>query len=81
MLLRQIYSWGVYKLVKEKVKKFSCLNCGNPFDAYPPDDSHDTASRNEGEYEDKIKVNYICKECKNVNTIYWGHPKIGFAII
>ncbi len=32
---------------KEVVKRFSCLNCGAPFDAYPPDDRHDTVARNE----------------------------------
>jgi len=61
-------------MVKEKVKKFSCLNCGTPFEAYPPDDLHDKATRKKGFYKDNIKVNYICKKCKNVNTLYWGHP-------
>jgi len=66
-------------MVKEKVKKFSCLKCGTPFEAYPPDDRHYKATRNEKDYEDHIKVDYRCKECSHTNTIYWGHPKPAFA--
>ena len=56
---------------KEEVKKYSCLKCGTPFDAYPPDDHHTFASRDPNQYKDNIKVTYICKECKNENVIYW----------
>ena len=66
-------------MVGKKVKKFSCLKCGTPFDAYPPDDRHDIATRNEKDYEDHIKVDYRCKECSTINTIYWGYspPALG----
>ena len=62
---------------KETAKTFSCLYCGTPFEAYPPDDLHTVASRNEKDYEDHIKINYKCtaKGCGEINTIYWGYPK------
>jgi rubredoxin len=65
---------------KEAVKKFSCLKCGSPFDAYPPDDRHNVATRNEKDFKDNIKVDYVCKDCRNTNTIYWGHPEPAIAI-
>jgi len=65
---------------KEVLKRFSCLKCGTPFDAYPPDDRHDTATRNEKDYEDNIKVDYRCKECGHINTIYWGHITPHFVV-
>jgi DNA-directed RNA polymerase subunit RPC12/RpoP len=64
---------------KEVAKMYSCLKCGAPFVAYPPDDRHDTASRIEKEFEDPIRVDYKCKDCPYINTIYWGHPKMTFA--
>jgi len=68
---------------KDASKKFSCLYCGTPFDAYPPDDRHNVATRDEKDYEDHIKVDYKCKGqgCGKINTIYWGHPKPAFAVI
>jgi DNA-directed RNA polymerase subunit RPC12/RpoP len=67
-------------MVREEVKKYSCLNCGTPFDAYPPDDLHRWASRDPNHYKDNIKVTYLCKECKNENVIYWGYVAPAFAI-
>jgi len=65
---------------KEVVKRFSCLKCGTPFEAYPPDDRHDRATRNEKDYEDHIRVDYKCKDCANINTIYWGYSPPAFAV-
>lgn len=67
---------------KEVAKTYSCLKCGAPFVAYPPDDRHTTATRNEKDFEGHIKVDYRCKErgCDNTNTIYWGNPPIAFAV-
>jgi DNA-directed RNA polymerase subunit RPC12/RpoP len=65
---------------KEVAKRFSCLKCGTPFEAYPPDDRHGSATRNEKEYEDHTKVDYRCKECGNINTMYWGNPPICFRV-
>jgi DNA-directed RNA polymerase subunit RPC12/RpoP len=65
---------------KEVAKTYSCLKCGAPFEAYPPDDRHTIATRNEKDFEDHIKVDYRCKECDNTNTIYWGHSKPYVAV-
>ena len=67
---------------KETVKKFSCLYCGTPFDAYPPDDRHYKASRNKKDYKDFIQVDYKCRGevCGKINTIYWGYPSIGAVL-
>ncbi len=54
------------------VKEFGCVHCGDPFDTYPPDDVHNVATRDKDEYEDHIQIDYKCKNCETVNTIYWG---------
>lgn len=59
---------------KAKERKYGCLKCGNPFEAYPPDDRHHTATRSEKDYEDNIKVEYQCSKCGEKNIIYWGAP-------
>lgn len=56
-------------------KRFSCVKCGTPFDAYPPDSLHNIASRDRRSYDDHVKIDYKCGSCKTTNTIYWGHPK------
>jgi len=62
-------------------KTFSCIKCGHPFDAYPPDDIHTVATRREGDYRDHIKIDYKCKNCGEVNTIYWGHPQPSISAV
>ena len=61
---------------------FSCLTCGNPFDAYPLDDYHTSASIKESKVGDPIKVVYDCKMggCEGKNTIYWGR-RTGAAVV
>ena len=62
-------------------RKFACLQCGTPYEAYPPDDVHTKASSTECKecgqehYDDKeIKVNYECDNCSKLNTIFWHEP-------
>jgi len=64
--------------VKETKKTFSCLQCGTAFDAYPPDDLHDIATRDENAYENNIKIPYKCKVCGKENFIFWGQSDQGF---
>jgi len=59
---------------KEKVRRYSCLKCGAPFDAYPPDDLHDLASVYKPGSESHVKVNYKCNACGEINVIYWMQP-------
>ena len=54
-----------------KTKKYSCVNCGEPFEIHPPDDLHTTASRIARECEQNVKIEYKCKKCGNLNTIFW----------
>lgn len=70
-----------------KKKTFSCQNCGESYDAYPPDDIHDSASIEEQYAKEHatgsvISIPYTCINlpCDNVNTLYWYHQKIAFAI-
>ena len=55
-------------------KTFSCLKCGTPFDAYPPDEVYTIARREES--KDAIKIEYKCKRpgCRHKNAIYWVKP-------
>ncbi len=57
----------------KKVKKYGCVKCGIPFEIHPPDDLHTTASRNETACESRgvIKMDYTCKNCGAINTMYW----------
>ena len=66
---------------KDKVKKYSCIECGATFSAYPPDDRHDIATRNKEDYGDHIEVKYRCKACGHFNMIYWGYSKPGVAVL
>ena len=71
------YLLSGYNMVKDdRAKGFSCLKCGTPYMAYPPDDFHYDASIKEKDVEDPIKVDYKCKECGNMNTLYWGWVRI-----
>jgi len=57
------------------IRKFSCLGCGRPFDAHPPDDVHTVADRDHhGFIVDCVRVNHLCQntDCKErENPIYW----------
>jgi DNA-directed RNA polymerase subunit RPC12/RpoP len=61
------------KRVKPPEKQFSCVNCGRPFEVYPPDDKHNFAARKESDVKDPIKIDYKCEYCGNINTIFWGY--------
>lgn len=61
-------------MAKETVKRLSCLHCGSPFEAYPPDDFHLFASLKAEEVSNPVKMIYRCqaKGCGNENILYWG---------
>jgi rubredoxin len=54
------------------LRRFSCIHCGDPFDAYAPDQEHNTATRDSGKYSNSIRVNHKCRNCGHDNLIYWG---------
>jgi hypothetical protein len=59
---------------KETGRKFSCIHCGEPYEAYPPDGFHLLASLKQEDVNDPIKMTFICraKGCGKENIIYWG---------
>ena len=60
-------------------KTFSCLKCGRPFPAYPPDDLHPTASLNKEDLENTVEMKYKC-DCGNEITLYWGRRKLAMVM-
>jgi len=70
-------------MVKNKRgKTFSCMKCGETFEAHPPDDFHQVASIKPDGVEDPIKVEYRCKGkgCNHVNVLYWGYQKMSISV-
>ena len=57
---------------KEGAKIFSCLACGEAFEAFPPDDQHNIGSRQPS--TDCIPITYTCVN-RHKNTIYWLSTK------
>ena len=68
-----------------KVKKFSCIHCGNPFEVYPPDDNHPSASLEKPKEAagTVIEMTYDCKnqDCLQPTTLYWYRKKIAAALL
>jgi hypothetical protein len=61
-----------------KKRMFSCPECGNPYEAYPPDDLHTTVSLKEPSKENAystIKIVHDCLSCKTPITLYWYREK------
>jgi len=69
-----------------KAKKFSCIHCGTPFEVYPPDDEHPTASLDkpkESEVSGNIKeMTYDCqnKDCLKPTTLYWFRRRMHIVV-
>jgi hypothetical protein len=63
-------------------RTFSCPECGNLYDAYPPDDLHTRVSLREPSKEDAetvTKIIHDCLICKHPITLYWYKPKMQFS--
>ena len=63
---------------------FSCVECGEPYTAFPPDDLHKVASIKEPSEKDAwdtIKIIHDCVKCLKPMTVYWYKPKASFAIV
>jgi hypothetical protein len=62
-----------------KAKKFSCVHCGTPFEAYPPDDEYPVASSEKPEASELagivIEKIHDCKNCLQPTTLYWYKKK------
>jgi len=64
------------------MRVYSCPECGNPYEAYPPDDVHTKASIKDPEKNASsvVKIVHDCLECKTPITIYWYSPSIAVAV-
>ena len=64
------------------VKIFSCVQCGHPYEAYPPDDSHRIGTLEKPNPEDVkgtvIEVTHDCENpgCHHPTTLYWWRWKV-----
>jgi hypothetical protein len=54
---------------------FSCKECGNPFDANPPDDVHKFSSVYPCWNFDWVERNYQCSRCYKSTKLFW-HPGV-----
>jgi hypothetical protein len=75
-------SYRLWLLVEEMPERkiFSCKDCGKPFEAYPPDDIHTTASLES--VDGAVQRTYKCSgDVKHENVIYWSsrEPKVAFT--
>jgi DNA-directed RNA polymerase subunit M/transcription elongation factor TFIIS len=62
---------------------FSCPECGNPYEAYPPDDNHPYVSLEHPGDEAEgsvIKIIHDCDKCKHPITLYWYRQKMSFSM-
>jgi uncharacterized protein with PIN domain len=66
-----------------KKRVFSCPECGNPYEAHPPDDLHDTVALQEPSKENAENIMTIvhdCLICKHPITLYWYRRKLTFSV-
>ena len=65
----------------DNVKKYSCSNCNEAFDAYPPDDIYTRAKIIECyvcKYLTRVQIKRIveCKNCDHPNILYWHMERL-----
>jgi hypothetical protein len=62
-----------------RMRMFACPECGNPYEAYPPDDVHTTVSLEEPKASARdgkvIRIVHDCIHCNTPITLYWYSPK------
>jgi len=65
-------------MIMSNVKKFSCSNCNEPYEAYPPDDVFTKAMIKKCfvcRYLNRVTIerSVECENCSQQNVIFW-HP-------
>jgi len=60
-------------------RKFACVNCGYPYDAYPPNDRYHIALPIQCEDSDCIEIKYECENCRKMNPIFWDRKHVRIA--
>lgn len=70
------------RIMSQRKRIFSCPECGNSYEAYPPNDIHTRASLDDPrENASSVKkIVHDCLECKNPIEIYWYRPKLSISI-
>jgi hypothetical protein len=65
-----------------QLRTYGCAKCGAPFTAYPPDDVHNTSSRESSSFLEKFETVHPCSKCNEVTRLYWGRPVfyLGIAV-
>jgi hypothetical protein len=63
-------------------RTYGCAKCGAPFTVYPPDDVHNTSSRESSSFLEKFETVHPCTKCNEVTRLYWGRPVVyqGIAV-
>lgn len=52
-------------------RAYACVNCGNPYQAFPPDDQHTIATDKICDKGDSRTVRYECPNCYYRNELHW----------
>jgi hypothetical protein len=74
--------------MSKKQRIFSCPECGEPYEAYPPSDDYDMVSLEhpkEGQYRKDVGVKKVTHDCGNDKChhpieLYWYRRKLGIAV-
>lgn len=69
--------------MSNRMRIYSCPECGNSYEAYPPDDVHTKSSIKDpkGNASSVVKIIHDCPECNTPITIYWYRSKPAVAIL
>jgi len=62
-------------------RKYSCKNCGKPFEAHPPDDKLKIALLKPCKEGDSIEIKYECENCFYKNSIFWDRKHVGGRVL
>ncbi|MFQ5941690.1 MAG: helix-turn-helix domain-containing protein [Nitrososphaerales archaeon] len=66
-------NYSSYQLMSQgnDSRAYACVNCGLPYQVYPPDDQHTVASDKISEYGDSRNVRHECSNCYYTNELHW----------
>ena len=63
------------------VRKFGCSKCGQPIEAYPPDDEYVELSMEPCKEGDSKRIQFICDNCQESNVRYWDKHHFFAAVV
>jgi hypothetical protein len=62
-------------------RTYGCAKCATPFTAYPPDDVHNTSSRDSSSFLESVETLHLCSKCNEATRLYWGRPVVYRGIV